>query len=230
MRIIDRFEYHYTVEKSADIIGRGRVNPTLLREVEWAIERIKELWQPRAVVETTRLDRIDGETVSLIPADGGQPVELAVGPKADLLAPAQEVEVCVSTIGPQAEDEAKRLMAEGEMMKGYVLDHVAILALGEVTDTFRHQVEQTAAERGWGVGPYMAPGSLRGWPVSDQDNLTSLVDLALVGVSLTDSHLMLPFKSASSAIGLGPDYTEAKVGSVCQWCNHFNDCWRRRQD
>jgi hypothetical protein len=46
------------------------------------------------------------------------------------------------------------------------------------------------------------------------------------GVTLTDSSLMLPIKSVSGVIGVGPDVK--KMDYTCGLCS-FADCFRRKK-
>ncbi len=226
MQILTDIAFDYSLERVVEIVSRGRDLPDLEAETRWAMDRLKELWRPRAIVERVAVKGQAGDKVTVGRFDGDETV-MTLGPKAHLLAPAREALVCVSTIGSEVEARAKQLAQDGEMMKSYLLDQVGVIALSEIGVAFRRLAEREAAKRGWGVSPSLSPGSLIGWELSGQRELCSLVDLTAIGVELNQTDILIPFKSASALVGLGPDYEDKTVGSVCHWCHHRRECWRR---
>jgi hypothetical protein len=166
---------------------------------------------------------LDGSTL----AGGGT---LTVGPKVDLLAPAERVIVAVYTIGPALERRVHELQSAGETLLAYMLDTVGVLALGAVGEALRVSAESRASELGWGVSPALSPGSLVGWPLNGQRELCALLPLERIGVHLSSYYVLEPHKSVSMVIGLGSGYESNHVGSVCHYCSLASSCWRRRGD
>ena len=205
----------------------------------WMVEVTKEaldmsraLVVPAVVFDEFPVRDVAGEQV-LLGTNGPDEKEtgrLTVGPKADLLAPANQVLVSVYTIGPALEHQVQKLHAEGEALLAYMLDTVGVLALGAVGETLRKQVEKQASELGWGVSPALSPGSLVGWPVTGQRGLCALLPIEKIGVKLNSYCVLEPHKSGSTVIGLGPDYPSSHVDSVCRYCSLADSCWRRRED
>ncbi|MBW1802415.1 MAG: hypothetical protein JRJ85_17005, partial [Deltaproteobacteria bacterium] len=117
----------------------------------------------------------------------------------------------------------------GEALLGYFLDSVGVIALGKTRDALSRTAEKEADRRGWKVGAALGPGSLKGWPITGQTDLVSMVPLSEIGVRLSDIGVLIPFKSASVLIGIGPGYEKQKVGSVCHLCHNRDTCWRRRK-
>ena len=111
-----------------------------------------------------------------------------------------------------------------------MLDTVGVVALGAVGEMLRDMVEKRAAELNWGVGDALAPGSLVGWSHRGQRALCALLPLETIGVVLNASCVLEPHKSASMLVGIGPDYTSSRVGSVCRFCALADSCWRRKKD
>ena len=147
-----------------------------------------------------------------------------LGHHADLLAPAREAFVCVATIGPALEERARELAATGETFDSYVLGEVGVYAVGTLMQRAHRLVEEEAAARGWGVGAELAPGQLAGWDVGEQNLLCSLVDVASIGVHVTDAGMLSPQKSVSLMVGAGPDYKSAEVRSPCEFCDKGDTC------
>jgi hypothetical protein len=138
--------------------------------------------------------------------------------------------VGVITIGPHLEKRVHELQTSSESLQSYLLDSAGVVALGAAGETLRCLAEDAAAEEDWGVSPSLSPGSLVGWPLKGQRELCSLLDLDQIGVQLSSHNVLVPHKSASGLVGLGPGYQSNKVGSVCKYCALKDTCWRRRED
>jgi hypothetical protein len=231
MPILRDIPISLTVEQVLASRGQTSIRPELRQSAEEAIALGQSLWQPMAVYDWFDVHHLEGESVYVAAAhrSDGESV-LRVGPKAGLLDCAQRILASVITIGPTLEQKVHELQAGREGLGSYLLDSAGVVALGAVGEAIRCLAEETAAELGWGVSPYLSPGSLVGWPVGGQRDLCALLPLDSIGVRLNDHSILIPFKSASGIIGLGPGYETTKVGSVCKYCALKNTCWRRRED
>ena len=213
----------------AQYLGRRRTFPApILKSAEQAIAQGQELFCPAAVYDEFPVHGIEGQ--ELILNANGELKRLKIGPKVDLLRPAERVLVAVDTIGPALEKRVSELHAGGEPLGAFMLDSVGVVALGAVGEALRKVVEQRAAELGWGVGAALAPGSLVGWSMRGQRPLCALLPLQSIGVQLNDAYVLQPHKSASMLIGIGPDYRSSRVGSICRFCSLAGSCWRRRTE
>jgi hypothetical protein len=204
-----------------------------LSVAEEALAIAQPLFHPAAIYEEYAVRDILGERVLLSAVDdpSGEVLgDLLVGPKVDLLAPAVRLLVTVYTIGPALEEQVQALQATRKDMLSYMLDCVGVLALGLVGERMRQIAEEQAAQRGWGVGPALSPGSLVGWPVQGQRELCALLSLEEIEVRLNEHCVLEPHKSVSLVIGMGPEYDSTHVGSVCHFCSLADRCWRRRED
>jgi len=158
----------------------------------------------------------------------GQITGLRMGPHAHLMEKARLALVSAVTIGSKLESLIDHYNSKGDILKAYLADSIGVVALSQVGEAIRRLAEREAESRGWGVSPSLAPGSLVGWPLTGQRDLCSLLPVQEIGISLTQNGVLKPFKSVSSLIGLGPDYSDKKVGSVCRYCSRAETCWRRR--
>lgn len=220
-----------TAEQVIAAQGERRVRPRLLADASEAIALGETLWQPLIVYDWFDVKAVEGEYAHLLtPSHANGETILHVGPKADLLDSARRVAVSVVTIGAGLEQRVQELQSSGESLQAYLLDSVGVVALGAAGEAARCLVEETAAEREWGVGAHLSPGSLVGWRLQGQRTLCSLLPLDSIGVRLSKHHVLEPHKSASGLIGIGPGYESTTVGSVCKWCALKDTCWRRRKD
>jgi hypothetical protein len=145
---------------------------------------------------------------------------------ADRLREAQALAVFVATAGPEIERWASALMKSGDVIKGYVADALGSETAELAAEWLEHKIAEIAAAEGWLITNRYSPGYC-GWPTSDQHTLFSLLPPDFCGIRLTDSALMLPVKSVSGVIGLGPGVR--REGYQCAICE-LQDCFRRKDD
>lgn len=132
----------------------------------------------------------------------------------------------VATAGPGMEQWSNRLMAEGDLLRGFIVDAIASDLVGIASEWLERKIAGAVKARGWSLTNGYSPGYCD-WPVSDQHNLFSLLPHGFCGVTLTESALMVPVKSLSGVIGLGAG---AKKGAYqCSICE-LKDCYRRREE
>jgi hypothetical protein len=134
--------------------------------------------------------------------------------------------VFVATAGPRLERWASALMKSDEVMKGYIVDTIGSEAAEQTAEWVERKVAQAAEAYGWKTTNRYSPGYC-GWPTSDQHTLFSLLPKDFCGIRLTESALMIPVKSVSGVIGLGPDVR--REGYQCAICE-MEDCFRRRTE
>jgi hypothetical protein len=225
MPILQDVTITLTAEELLAAQGRNESRPGLIAVAEEAIALGQALFAPVAIYDEFEVHGVTGERVELAANSAG----LTVGPKTDLLAPAQRLLVTVYTIGPALETRVGELYRESEVLLSYMLDCAGVMARGMVGERLRRLAEERAAERGWGVGPALSPGGLIGWSVQGQRELCALLPLADIGVRLNQYCVLEPHKSVSMVIGLGPGYETHEVGSVCRYCALRDTCWRRRE-
>jgi hypothetical protein len=221
MPVLKNIEIRISTDELLRAQGSAAQRPAVRAMARWASAEAQRLAEPAAVWDLLPVHQVDGDRACVGEA------WLRVGPHADLLAPARQALVSVVTIGPTLEAEVRRLNQEGSPLESFMLDSAGVLALAAVGDSLRRLAEDLAAQRNWGVSLALAPGSLVGWPVHDQRTLCSLLDLAAIGVTLNSSQVLVPHKSASRLVGLGPGYTARQVESACRFCPQRETCWRR---
>jgi hypothetical protein len=138
----------------------------------------------------------------------------------------EKVCVFLVTIGTALEDEATRLMGSGDSLKGYLLDRVGSFAVDNFADNFENDIRKKNAAKQKSVSSRFSPGYCE-WPVDDQRKLSRIVGFSKAGVKLTKSLMMVPKKSISGLIGIGPEGLFSKKMSQCSICDK-KDCNYRR--
>lgn len=104
--------------------------------------------------------------------------------------------LCVCTIGPELETAAGRLMAEGELLRGLVLDWLGSEAVAGVSRQAYAWLAREGRDEGLRPSKMFAPGN-KGWNVSGQEFIFASVPASTIGVSLSESFMMTPRKSFS---------------------------------
>ena len=130
----------------------------------------------------------------------------------------------VCTSGMAFYQYQQQLMAAGDMVRVYIADALGSVIAEHCADRMEQHLQESIDKLHWHHTNRFSPGYC-GWHVSGQQQLFPLLDGHTCGVTLTASSLMLPIKSVSGIIGLGPgvrhlDYT-------CGLCN-FEKCYKRR--
>lgn len=143
------------------------------------------------------------------------------------LAGSREVSVAVCTIGPALESRVRALFSN-DPGRALALDGAGTAALRKVSGSVVQRIRDEALSKGWGSGMRVQPGQ-EGWSLRQQHVLFDLVPADRIGVRLTDSALMIPHKSVSLVIGMGPDMRPD--GVACDYCSKKERCpWRVKED
>lgn len=134
--------------------------------------------------------------------------------------------VFIVTIGDAIEQEASRLMKQGHGIEGYILDAIGSCAAESAADSLQAEIGKVARNRNQAITLRYSPGYC-GWDIVEQKILFQAIDASRIGVSLTDSCLMLPRKSVSAIIGMGEPAVVAETPCPCEQCDDDN-CRDRR--
>ena len=130
----------------------------------------------------------------------------------------------VCTAGTTFEEYQQRLKGEGDMVKVFIADALGSVIAEKCADRMEETLQQSIDKLGWHHTNRFSPGYC-GWHVSQQQLLFPLFDGNTCGVHLTDSSLMMPIKSVSGIIGLGPDVRHLDYS--CGLCD-FTQCYKRK--
>lgn len=139
---------------------------------------------------------------------------------------ASSVNIFLVTIGNALEDRASFLMNQKEELHGYLLDSIGSLAVESLAEGQENVLRKGYASRDLSVSMRFSPGYCD-WPIEDQFKLDRIIDFSKAGVALTNSCMMVPRKSISSMVGVGPKGVFTKTGSQCTICSK-KDCDYRR--
>jgi len=146
-----------------------------------------------------------------------------------ILSAARELAVLVCTVGSRLEDIVTDYFSDNEPLRGLLLDGLGSAAVDAVVQEGCELIMREASYRGYQASSPLSPGG-PGFPLSEQWALFKLVPAAEIGVSLTSAGLMIPRKSVSMVIGIGPQMTTWSKAETCARCNLSETCrYRIRQ-
>jgi len=143
---------------------------------------------------------------------------------ARLLEKAGKVAIFILTIGNYLEDTAAQLAQDGLVLQSAVLDAIGSDAVERLADSVESQISEVAHNQGLTISRRFSPGYCD-WNVSQQKMVFQAMKGDCAGVSLTDGCLMIPRKSISGIIAIGP--SDVENYNPCNNCDKYNCIGRR---
>ena len=202
-------------------LGRGaKVRPEirlLIRELLASLNKSR-LLEPAVAYEYHRVRSMDGSRISL---DGDKALH---GPLLPAIFPeAKELAVILVTIGPKLEKQVTDYSKKGAALQGMALDGIGSAAVDKLVAEFLRLIATEVSSRGYEISSPVGPG-MPGFPLTEQWNLLGLVKAGEIEVTLTSSGMMVPRKSTSMVMGVGPQMTRWTQAEVCARCTLTETC------
>ena len=141
-----------------------------------------------------------------------------------LLEQCEKVAVFVLTIGNQLEEVVCQLAEDGLVLQATVLDAIGSIAAEKLADLVQDRVSEMASAQGLYTSYRFSPGYCD-WGVEQQKMVFRAMNGDSADVRLTEECMMLPQKSISGIIGIGP--YEVMKYNPCKNCKK-RDCVGRR--
>ncbi|MBQ3802228.1 MAG: 5-methyltetrahydrofolate--homocysteine methyltransferase [Oscillospiraceae bacterium] len=142
----------------------------------------------------------------------------------EFLKDCDRVILMAATLGMETENLLRRTQAR-DMAKALILDAAASAAVENVCDNLCADLAEALAPQ------YLTDRFSPGYgdlPLSQQKELFRLLDVTRrIGVSLSESGLMVPQKSVTALIGVS-DRPQPKRSRGCETCTMFADCAYRK--
>ncbi len=137
----------------------------------------------------------------------------------------ERVAYCVCTIGPPLEEEVTRLSDEGELLRAVVLDAAGSVAAEATAEYMDGCIREAAAGLGLKTSCRASPG-YGDWDVREQAKIFRIVPAERIGVTLSESSMMIPRKSVSFAIHIDERPKRLRSENSCRNCDR-TDCQYR---
>jgi hypothetical protein len=200
--------------------GGAKVRPEikiLIRELLTSLKKAR-LLEPVVAYEYYMVSSMNGSQISL---EGDKAIH---GPLLPAIFPeAKELVVLLCTIGPRLEKQVTDYSKSGEAMRGMILDGIGSTAVDMLALEVLRRLASEVSSRGYEISSPVNPG-MPGFPLTEQWNLLGLVNADEIGVGLTASGVLVPRKSTSMVIGIGPKMTRWTQAEVCARCSLRESC------
>ena len=183
--------------------------PGLLKAAERAAANGLSLIHPKAITTEVVVREHRHERILLV--DG----TVLTGPQVThQLSGAQRVIAAVCTIGPELEESFAQFFAE-DPLYALALDGLGNAAVECLSQQVCTDIAEQSKQEGLQASAPLSPGSPE-WPVEvGQPQIFKLLNPSKVGIELTSGGMMIPKKSVSFVVGLGPEMSQTSMCSVC---------------
>ena len=146
------------------------------------------------------------------------------GPRfSQILTSAREIAVAVGTIGPRLEKRITYYAGIKEPLRALVIDSIGSAAIDALSQAACFYIRRESSLRKYQTSSPISPG-MPDLPISEQTRLFELIKAGQIGVSLNSRQMMVPRKSISMLIGLGPKMPTWSQAEVCADCSLKKDC------
>jgi len=202
-------------------LGRGaKVKPEIEILIQELLASLKEarLLEPAVAYEYYTVSSMNGSQISL---EGDKAIH---GPLIPAIFPeAKELAVLLCTIGPRLEKQVTDYSKNSAALRGMILDGIGSTAVDMMALEVLRRLGSEVSSRGYEISSPVNPG-MPGFPLTEQWNLLGLVNADEIGVSLTASGVLVPRKSTSMVMGIGPQMTRWTQAEVCARCSLRETC------
>ncbi len=150
-------------EEFAKKIQTAQKREDILITAEKILLEVNNIWNPAIVYRWLPIDQSETQQGrSIIHSDNG-PTILNLGHSSIFIKDARYVLVAVYSAGSAIEKEIQKASDKEELLVSFFLDLIGLLVLEKTGDMVKKLAEQKASELGWGVSPFLSPGSIHGW-------------------------------------------------------------------
>ncbi len=177
--------------------GTTKLSGSSVELLESCLQEAEPLIHPRGVYRVRRIDKVAEDRFEV----QNSAIRLEGRSMKRLLSDSFAVVFMAVTIGSDLEGRAARHQAEGRADRAVILDVIGSEA-AEAAAVSLNALVATAARQGrWTLTRRFSPG-YGDLSLALQADLAEELDLAGLGVTVTDSFLLLPQKSITALIGL----------------------------
>jgi len=200
--------------------GGAKVRPEikiLIRELLTSVKKAR-LLEPAVTYEYYTVSSMNGSQISL---EGDKAIHSPLLPA--IFPEAKELAVILITIGPRLEKQVTDYSKNSAALRGMILDGIGSTAVDMMAlEVFRRLASEVSSS-GYEISSPVNPG-MPGFPLTEQWNLLRLVNADEIGVRLTASGVLVPRKSTSMVMGIGPKMTRWTQAEVCAHCSLRETC------
>jgi hypothetical protein len=156
----------------------SKINESVMRYIDELQSKLPDLIKPQAVYSILNYEETN---------------------KHPVFKGAEKIALCLCTLGSDLEKKCSRLIEQGDVLKGFVLDILGSEAADDIARQSDHMIAQKAREMNLWPSKRFSPG-YGIWDIKEQKYVFDVLPSEKIGVSLTDACIMTPRKSVSFRI------------------------------
>jgi len=176
---------------------------------------------PKATLARNKIIDMGGPSIKL---EGG--IKLSTGEISSSLKGAAYMYIVAVTIGRGVEEAATKYMEKGDFLRGYILDRIGSFACESLAESVEEGLRKAYARKGMSVSMRFSPGYCD-FPIEEQFKLDKALGFSKIGITINKNCMMVPKKSITAIVGIGPKGAFGKKRSQCGTCVK-SDCSYRR--
>jgi hypothetical protein len=177
---------------------------------------------PKAIYDRVEIERVDGDQVFFKSGnifDGPNISKILTGSKIAI--------IYILTLGNKVDEIINEESQSGDTLTTIIMDSITTSLLETLCDYVGEKIKREGKEhQNWGATCAYSPGQYK-WTIEEQKELFEMVDGKRIGVELSESYLMVPFKSISGVYGFGPEDRIDRTRVACDLCPRENCIGRR---
>lgn len=183
--------------------------PALLKAASAALRVGFKKLRPAAILHTARVVEHRHERILL---EGDSKLTGALVSRH--LSGAVQIAAVVCTIGLELETEIEHLFTTDPVL-ALALDGLGNAAVEKIAQQICERVGEQAQVKGLTTSAPLSPGEPE-WPVEvGQPQIFALLDSSQAGITLTSGGMMIPKKSISFVVGIGPEMAQTDLCELC---------------
>ena len=206
-------EAHLSTKERLKSIDEGSTKKALFTHLKEALDIARAKSAPRISIAKKNIVRFSPASFEV---EGG--ITISGRELTSNIKGATHIYAFLVTIGKSVEEAATASMNSGDHLLGYLIDRAGSFAAESMAQNTEYALRRTLTPEGLSVSMRFSPGYCD-WPIEEQFKLARMIDFGKAGVTLTESCVMIPKKSISAVVGIGPKELFAKVKSPCAVCN-----------
>lgn len=210
-----RLEYGLARRAMAAIPTSGR--PAVRRRLSALADDLDRAIRPRATIRLVPAAMVGRDILRL-----GDAAELE-GTSVHRFAGADRLAVVFASLGAGIAERSAHCAQQGEMVEAALLDQVGSRAVWQLGQRLLAAIRLAAHRAGSQAGGPLFPGD-PGLPLAAQPILARLGDPGGAGVEVSGGGLLMPLKSLSMVVAIGPGVRRWARVANCRECRFHDRC------
>jgi len=128
------------------------------------------------------------------------------------------------TIGSTIDQRVKDYTDQGQTLEAFILDSAGSAILAKVANTALTEIAETYKAKQLSTTFPLGPGHSYWKGLEDVRSIINFLKGEQIGISLTDSNLMLPKKSIAMVMGIGSNLPDFSGKTHCDFCHLKGNC------